>query len=153
MQVDSKESKKQKKEVLFEGGDDGEDDKPKSRTDRKLDKYSDDINAYKEGMDKDKFNSGIERDRGVTDCFCGIAFIGFCVTMCILLGWTISQGRTDLLFAPVSFVNKTDGAWSIMDREDAIEKGSVHYCGVPPENKDDPNFDDFPWLYIADLRI
>ena len=96
----------EKKQVLFEGGDEPvEEDKPKSRSDKKLDKYADDMNKYKEGMDKDKFNSGIARDRGVTDCLCGVVFVAFTATMCALLGWTISQGRTDLLFAPVSFAN------------------------------------------------
>ena len=44
MQSDKKESKKQAKENLFfEGGDEGE-GAPKSKTDKKLDKYADDIN-------------------------------------------------------------------------------------------------------------
>ena len=95
-------------EVLFEGGDEPEGDaKPLSSTDKKQAKYADDINGFKEGMDKEKLNQGIARDRGVTDCLCGVLFLGFAATMLVLLFWTISQGQTELLFAPVSFVNQT----------------------------------------------
>ena len=42
MKVDSTESKKDKKELLFDGGDDDEvdEDKPKSRADQKKERYA-----------------------------------------------------------------------------------------------------------------
>lgn len=114
MQVDSKESKKQRKEVLFEGGDEPEGDaKPLSSSDKKQAKYADDINGFKEGMDKEKLNQGIARDRGITDCFFGLFFLGFVATMCALLAWTISQGSPEKLFAPVSFVIKNGDTWEM----------------------------------------
>lgn len=87
MQTNSKESKKQAKEVLCEGGTEGapEGEAKKSKTDRKLDKYSDDINSFKEGIDKEKFNKGIVRERVITDPLCGIVFIVFCVFLVGLL--------------------------------------------------------------------
>ena len=88
MQSEKKESKKQAKETLvFEGGDEG-DGPPKSKTDKKLDKYADDINSFKEGA-KDKFKDGIVRDRSITDALCGILFLGFGAFLIALLAWTI----------------------------------------------------------------
>jgi len=99
-------------------------------------------------MDKEKLNQGIARDRGVTDCLCGVLFLGFAATMLVLLFWTISQGQTELLFAPVSFVNQTatGGTWEIMDRVDSVRSDNIHYCGVSA------GYEDYKWLYFANLN-
>ena len=67
--------------------------------------------------------------------------------MCAMLLWTIYNGDTKKLFAPVSYVGKTDeGEWTLLTRQDGIEKGAVHYCGV------DEGFEEYKWLYFTNLN-
>ena len=67
--------------------------------------------------------------------------------MCVSLAWTILNGDTKRVFAPVSFVDKHDlGEWTLLSRPDGIKKDAVHYCGV------DRGFKDYKWLYFTNFN-
>lgn len=98
-------------------------------------------------MDKNKVNAGVIEDRGITDCLWAFVYVQFLNLMCVSLAWTILNGDTKRVFAPVSFVDKHDlGEWTLLSRPDGIKKDAVHYCGV------DRGFKDYKWLYFTNFN-
>jgi hypothetical protein len=144
MKVDSTESKTDKKELLYDGGDENEDvvdeDKPKSRADQKRERYLEDCDNFKENLDKEKYKNGIVTERGVTDPLCIFIFIGFIITMISLMGYCIGNGDIQKYIAPVSYVNG-EGVMQAFTVENAV------YCGVTEGTAE------FPKLYFTNFFL
>jgi len=81
MKVTKKQSKKDSKELLYDGGDDAPDDGQPQGKPTKADKYKDDCENFKQNLDKEKYAKGIVTDRQCTDLLCLIIFGVFLAAM------------------------------------------------------------------------
>jgi len=91
-------------DLLFEGGDDyanaDVDAPPKSKADRKKDKYGGDMDEFSVSKNS-KITDGIVRERGCTDIICLGLFIAFLVGMFSVTSYCFAEGQVYKLLAPV----------------------------------------------------
>jgi len=133
MRVDKKQSKKDQKELLFDGGDEVDEDKPKSKAQRKQDKYADDMDNFKQNLDRNKYAEGIVKDRACTDVLCLVLFGVFVAAMIVNVIYCLNKGNISKYIAPASFYG-TDGV---------LHESVPHLCGY-----DDDTLE-YPKLYLT----
>ena len=103
MKVTKKQSKKDSKELLYDGGDDAPDEGQPQGKPTKADKYKDDCDNFKQNLDKEKYAKGIVTDRQCTDLLCLIMFVVFLAAMFVNVIYCIKKGNIEKFMAPASF--------------------------------------------------
>ena len=90
--------------VQYEGGDDFKDADvdapPKSKQDKKLDKYGDDMGNFSVAGNS-KIKDGIVKERGCTDVICLGLFIVFLISMISFTSYCFAEGDVAKYVAPV----------------------------------------------------
>jgi hypothetical protein len=134
MKVTKKQSKKDSKELLYDGGgDDAPDEGQPQGKPTKADKYKDDCENFKQNLDRDKYAKGIVTERQCTDVLCLILFGVFLAAMFVNVIYCIKKGNIEKFMAPASFY----GADGLLDTNTPL------LCGYSNETLD------YPKLYLT----
>jgi len=90
--------------VFYEGGDDYKDADvdapPKSKNDKKKDKYGDDMGKFSVA-ENSNIKDGIVKERGCTDVLCLGLFIVFLIGMFSFTSYCFAEGNVSKYVAPV----------------------------------------------------
>lgn len=92
------------KKIFYEGGDDFKDADvdapPKSKADRKKEKYGGDMDDFSISKDS-KITDGVVKERGCTDMICLVVFVAFLVGMFSVTSYCFAEGDVAKYLAPV----------------------------------------------------